>query len=180
MRGVPDVAWVSLMAHTTTRIRAQVHAPPRYLSDVTSALVLAGLRPTSGAGVALLVADHDDPSRTDQWLVDSLPHLVVRLGAASVRVGPFVHPGVTACLRCVEGAGGRGEPPLAAYAALDPALLVLGLGWAARDLATWQSGQPPTTWSTTVTIRADLQPEVTRWPRHPHCGCSWGLVDWLA
>ena len=166
------------MVSSSTGIRAQVHAPPRHLAQVTSVLVLAGLRPTSGAGVALLVADDDDPSPTDQWSVDSLPHLVVRLSGASVRVGPFVQPGVTACLRCVEAAGARSDPPLAAYADLDPALLVMGLGWAARELATWQSAQAPTTWSATVTIRADLRPEVTHWPRHPHCGCSWGL-DWL-
>jgi hypothetical protein len=112
----------------------------------------------------------------DHWSVDSLPHLVVRLGAASVRIGPFVHPGVTACLRCLEVARPPAVAAPAAYADLDPALLMVALGWAVRDLATWQAGQLPTTWSTTVTIRSDLQPEVTRWPRHPHCGCSWGLV----
>ena len=69
---------------------------------------------------------------------------------------------------------GDGVRP-AAYADLDPALLTLALGWAVRDLATWQSGELPTTWSSTVTIGADLQPGVTRWPRHPHCGCSLGL-----
>lgn len=163
------------MASTSTGLRAQVHAPPSCLQSVLSCLAVAGLHPTTGASIALLVAERDDPSAADHWSVDSLPHLVVRLSAESVRIGPFVHPGVTACLRCLEAAGLRAEPALAAYADLDPALLMVGLGWAVRDLATWQEGQLPTTWSTTVTIRADLQPEITRWPRHPHCGCSWGL-----
>jgi hypothetical protein len=163
------------MATTSTAIRAQVHAPPSFLESITSVLALAGLRPTPGAGVALLVADHDDPGAADQWSVESLPHLVVRLGPASVRVGPFVQPGVTACMRCLAAAGLPATAALAAYADLDPALLMVGLGWAVRDLATWQAGQLPTTWSATLTIRADLRPEITRWPRHPHCGCSWGL-----
>ena len=164
------------MASTSTGIRARVHAPPSFLESVTSVLALAGLRPSPVAGVALLVADRDDPSVADQWSVDSLPHLVVRLSAESVRVGPFVQPGVTACLRCLEAAGLPADAALAAYADLDPALLTVALGWAVRALATWQAGQLPTTWSTTVTIRADLHPEIARWPRHQHCGCSWGLA----
>lgn len=164
------------MASTSPGIRAQVHAPPSCLDAVTSVLVLAGLRPTPAAGVALLVAGHDDPSAADRWSVDSLPHLVVRLSGEGIRIGPFVQPGVTACLRCIEAARPPAEPALAASADLDPALLLVGLGWAVRDLATWQSAALPTTWSATVTIRADLQPHLTRWPRHPHCGCSWGVT----
>ena len=163
------------MTSTTTGIRAQLLTPPSCGELVTSVVTLAGLQPSRGAGVALLVTDHDDPSVADQWSVDSFPHLVVRLGHQSVRVGPFVQPGVTACLRCLAAAGKPAEPARAAYADLDPSLLTVGLGWAVRDLASWNAGELPTTWSTTVTIRADLAPESTRWPRHPHCGCSWGL-----
>jgi hypothetical protein len=164
------------MVSTSTGIRARVHAPLPCLENITSLLTLAGLRPSPAAGVALLVADDDDPSVADQWSVDSLPHLVVRLSADAVRVGPFVQPGVTACLRCLEAAGPPAQGALAAYADLDPALLMVGLGWAVRDLASWNAGELPTTWSTTVTIRADLNPEIARWPRHQHCGCSWGLA----
>ena len=113
----------------------------------------------------------------DQWIVDSLPHLVVRPGADSVTVGPFVDPGVTACLRCLAAAASPATSAAGAYADVDPALLTLGLGWAVRDLATWQSGELPTTWSSTVTIGADLEPVITRWPRHPHCGCAWAVLD---
>ncbi|EON24681.1 MULTISPECIES: hypothetical protein [Nocardioides] len=163
------------MASTSTRIRAQLHAPPTYLPHVSTVAELAGLRPTPTAGVALLVADRDEPAMTDRWAVDSLPHLVVRLGAGSVRVGPFVHPGVTACLHCLTVGGLVVDSRPAAYGDVDPALMSIALAWAVRDLATWQAGGLPTTWSTTVLLGADLRPEVTRWPRHPHCGCSWGL-----
>lgn len=164
------------MASTSSGIRAQVHAPPSCSESITSVLALAGLRASAKAGVALLLADHDDPAAADRWSVDSLPHLVVRLSAESVRVGPFVQPGVTACLRCLEAAGLPATPALAAYADLDPALLMVGLGWAVRDLTSWSAGELPTTWSATVTVRAELHPEIIRWPRHPHCGCSWGLA----
>jgi hypothetical protein len=162
------------MASTSTRIRAQVHAPPSCLADITTLVKLAGLRPTHAAGVALLVTERDHPPEVDQWSVESLPHLVVRLHAESVRVGPFVQPGVTACLRCLTAAGLPADVRPAAYTDVDPALLMLALAWAVRDLATWQTGQLPATWSATVTIGADLGTEITRWPRHPHCGCSWG------
>lgn len=156
-------------------VRARVHAPASCLAPVTAVLELAGLRASSRAEVALLVTERDDPAEVDQWSVDSLPHLVVRLGRESLRVGPFVQPGVTACLRCLAVAGVPGAERPAAYADLDPALVVAALAWAVRDLATWQAGELPTTWSSTVTLGADLRPEITRWPRHPHCGCSWGL-----
>ncbi len=47
-------------------------------------------------------------------------------------------------------------------------------GWAARDLATYVDGGRPSTWSTTLTLDADLTAVETRtWSRHPECGCSW-------
>ncbi|PUA82023.1 hypothetical protein [Nocardioides currus] len=161
---------------SSTWTRARVHAPPAYLEPVTSVLALAGLRPSPTADVALLVVDHDDPSVADAWSVESLAHLVVRVSTTSVRVGPFVQPGLTACLRCLAAAGGTPVAPRpASYAAVDRGLLVAGLGWAVRDLATWHAGGTPATWSATATIDADLAPRTTHWPRHVHCGCSWGL-----
>ncbi|UUZ58187.1 hypothetical protein [Nocardioides sp. B-3] len=159
---------------TMRRVRARVHAPASCLAPVTAVLDLAGLRPSSRADVALLVTDRDDPTEADQWSVDSLPHTVVRLGRESLRVGPFVQPGVTACLRCPAVAGAPGAERPAAYADLDPAPVMMALARAVRDPVTWQAGELPTTWSSTVTLGTDLRPEVTQWPRHPHCGCSWG------
>ena len=167
-------------------IRAQVHAPPAHAERITTVVTLAGLRPTRAADLALLVTDRDDPGATDRWLVDSLPHLVVSLGPETVRVGPFVQPGLTACVRCVAVGGSPATRGLAALLVpsgplraqdLDDALLVSALGCAVRDLATWQHGGVPLTWSSSLTLSAHRPPELERWPRHPHCGCSWGPLD---
>jgi hypothetical protein len=57
---------------------------------------------------------------------------------------------------------------------LDPLLATVAAGWAARDLATYVDGGRPSTWSTTLTLDADLTAVETRtWSRHPDCGCSW-------
>lgn len=163
-------------------IRAQVHAPAAYADRITDLATLAGLRPTASADLALLVTQHDDPSATDPWLVASLPHLVMRLGPESIRLGPFVQPGLTACLRCVQVAGpgtASGLPALAHGDLLDPALLMAAIGQAVRDLATWVSGGVPITWSSSVMLTSRVPPAVHRWLRHPHCGCSWGPADHL-
>ena len=161
-------------------IPAQVHAPAAQAARITDLVTLAGLRPTPRAELALLVTHRDDPGVADQWLVDSLPHLVVRLSPHEIRLGPFVQPGVTACLRCVQSSMEEAAPAGAADGDVDPALLMAALGMAVRDLATWLSGDLPVTWSSSLTLSAGLTSEVTRWLRHPHCGCSWGPIDHLS
>ncbi len=106
-------------------------------------------------------------------------------------VGPFVVPGRTACLRCLDAHHTDADPawPLLVrqYAAacsrdradgapepVDPLLATLALAWAARDLAAYVDGGRPSTWSTTVTLhpRPD-EVESQAWLRHPACSCSW-------
>lgn len=121
------------------------------------------------------------------------PHLIVAVLGGSVRIGPFVLPGHTACLRCVDAhleehderrsvvlsqITGAGEPIAALPAASDPALTTMALGWAARDIVSFVQGDRPATWSTTVTLDETLEISTRRWLRHPHCGCCWGdLLD---
>lgn len=135
-----------------------------------------GLAPADRAEVGLLLATGELSDVADQWMAQSLPHLVICPSAGGVRLGPFVSPGLTACVRCV--AAGRGllttVPVEAAYPeTLEPALLTLALGWAARDLQAWSAGREPATWSTTIHLGTDPLPVSRRWLRHPHCGCSW-------
>ena len=153
----------------------------------------AGLGPDDGdTAVAVLVGvGEPERERTDRWLRDQVPHLPVRLSEGRATVGPFVVPGETACLRCVDAHHTDADPtwPLLVrqYAAacrrpradgapepLDPLLAGIALAWAARDVATFVDGGQPSTWSTTLTLDASLAAVETRtWARHPECGCSW-------
>jgi bacteriocin biosynthesis cyclodehydratase domain-containing protein len=136
----------------------------------------------------------------DRDLLDPLirrgsTHLVVRLVDGAAVVGPFVVPGRTACLRCIDAqrsvadpdhvpvlsryvrATGRprpdGEPDVA-----DPALVTLATAWAVRDVLAHLDGRRPDTWSRTVFLDPDpAQREEQDWSRHPECGCCWSAHD---
>jgi hypothetical protein len=158
-------------------------------------------------GDAWLVAGGGTDQRdlTDSLLRAEVPHLPVRLGPrAAVRVGPFVAPGSSPCLRCVEASVADRDPTAGlvalryaraeAVAALpgvgslhagaplpeDPATVHLGLAWAVRDLLTWVEGDLPTTWATTVDLDRELVATRTGWVRHPRCGCAWDLAGGAA
>lgn len=134
----------------------------------------------------LVVACSSGPlprATVDPWLADGTPHLL--LGGTgepgSLRLGPLVEPGMTACLRCIDAAEAAGDPrrrlvveQLATRtpAPLDALALSLALAWAARDIKTFLAGGVATTWSATVDLHEPL-PTVHRWPRHPECGCCW-------
>jgi hypothetical protein len=66
----------------------------------------AARRPRSGregVHVGVLVGGLvPDPVVSAEWLRRDVPHLLVRVGDRSVRVGPVVVPGVTACARCLH------------------------------------------------------------------------------
>ena len=121
----------------------------------------------------------------DDLVRDSVPHLVVAGDAAGIRLGPFVEPGRTACLRCVdahESVPDQRRPLLLAQAAeqartrpapRDPLLDHLALAWAVRDLARYAEGDEPSTWSATVDLGPTAPPQHTPWGRHPYCGCAW-------
>ena len=95
---------------------------------------------------------------------DDLPHLVVRDHGPALTVGPFVAPGLTACLRCVDAHLGDADPrralvveqvatqPPLAPVATDPALRAVALSLAVRDLVTFAEGGRPTTWSATYEV----------------------------
>ena len=145
---------------------------------------------TSPLGVLVGVGE---PHRvvTDPWLREGTAHLVVRLSEGHATVGPFVAPGKTACLRCVDAHHTDADAswPLLVeqYARLsghdradgipepvDSLLASVAVSWAARDLASYAEGRRPSTWSTTISFDPHLTSVETRsWLRHPECGCAW-------
>jgi len=147
-----------------------------------------------GATAALVVTD-SEPAREDldTPLRTGEPHLLLATIEGRVRLGPFVVPGRTACLRCVdahlEELDYRRSLVVRQYADAetadadvpvpdDPALMTMALAWAARDLVAFVDGDRPSTWSATVAVEAGLGLHRQDWQRHPHCGCCWGdLLD---
>jgi hypothetical protein len=172
------------------RCRVDVDAPDPWRTTVVERLGSAGLLVADlahGLATVTLLVTHGEPvrSRVDGLVREDRPHLLVSLLPERVRLGPFVVPGTTACLRCLdahlaeqdprrglvlEQLEDRDDPP----APCDPVLAHAGLALAARELTTYAEGDRPATWSTTLTLGADLTMPRREWTRHPHCGCSWG------
>jgi len=179
-----------------TAVRAFGHTCGGILRrDLLSLMAAAGLREHAGrsapdAGVLVGVGE-PDRELLDEWTRAGTPYLLVRLTEGRAVVGPFVVPGRTACLRCIDAHHTDADPawpllvrqyaeassrdrPDGAPEPVDPLLAALAVSWAARDLAAYVDGERPSTWSTTVTLhpRPD-QLESCLWPRHPACSCSW-------
>lgn len=141
------------------------------------------VRPTSADVALVLAAGEPVRSVVDEHLQAGRPHLVVSAGPHGYRVGPFVEPGVSPCLRCVDAHLGEHDPrrPVVVEqlagrttAPADPALAALAVAWAVRDALRHLDGGVPTTWAATVELSVTGAPETRSWERHPYCGCSWG------
>ena len=75
-------------AATSSRARRAARRPQPARDTVHVGVLVGGLVP--------------DPVVSAEWLRRDVPHLLVRVGDRSVRVGPVVVPGVTACARCLH------------------------------------------------------------------------------
>ena len=145
------------------------HPPP-------DATVVVGAPVTSASTEALVLAD--------------VPHLVVSVVDAVAVVGPFVRPGRTACLSCIDRvlaardpawpalldqlrlpgpvAGGPADLPVPRSPVLDAAATTL----AAREVLAHLAGEPVLTYDASLRFSADLVEQVLhRWHLHPDCGC---------
>jgi len=154
---------------------------------VLGACAAAGLRREDDALPRLMVTV-GEPRRTlsDGLVRDDVPHLWVAVLPRLVRIGPFVEPGRSACLRCIDAHLGDVDPrramvlhqldeqPSAPLSDPDPCLVQVAVGWAVRDLVRVLTGATSALRSATVTVTDAL--DVTRrdWLRHAHCGCAWG------
>lgn len=172
------------------RDRSTVHvdAPDDVLPAAVRLVREAGLATTStpsAASVALVWSEGElARDRLDGWVRAGTPHLAVAELPEGPRLGPFVLPGATACLRCVDAHAGEADPRRALVveqvatgrplrpARPAPALRALALAWAVHDLGTAAEGGRPSTWSATLRLDA-LPPVLTAYRRHPHCGCAW-------
>ena len=156
---------------------------------VTDLLEIAGLEVDDASPSVWLVVASGPIAREaiDPLVRAGAPHLLVSGDTGGRRIGPFVEPGRTACLRCVDAHEAEADPRrpfLVEQAALrsvgdepvDPVLDRLALAWAVRDLCRYLEGDEPSTWSATVDLGPTDAPRLVRWLRHPHCGCAWDLL----
>jgi hypothetical protein len=143
------------------------------------------------AEVALVVAVGEVRRELLDPLVRAdLDHLVVRLVDGGAVLGPFVQPGRTPCLRCVDAHRSLADPDHVAVTARyvqataradaagdtdlpDPVLTTEALAAAVRDLVAHAEGREPATRCHTIRVGpAPTDRSVTRWSMHPGCGCS--------
>lgn len=176
----------------TVALLGRVESAP--LPDVAGLFAAAGVATTTSldrADVALVLSTGElDRERLDPLVRRGTSHLVVRLVDGGAVLGPFVVPGHTACLRCIDAhetlrdphhvavtaryARASGRPRADGVHDLDPALASVVLGWAVRDLVAHLAGAEPSTWSRTIHLGAQpAQRHERQWLRHPGCGCCW-------
>lgn len=180
-----DAPWRLAARHgATVAIDADHHR-----EDVARLLAAAGIATaTRHASVALVIVDGVvRRERLDLLVQANTPHLLISENEGSVQVGPFVEPGATACLRCVDAHRSEHDPrhalimaqqadppgPSPVVAPFDESQRMLAIALGVIDIVAYIDGDRPTSWSTTIDVcRADLPR--TLWKRHPLCGCTWG------
>jgi hypothetical protein len=167
--GTPRVAAVARAvreAAPRTRVQRRGGQPP----DVVVTVSTEATDP--GTGLALMGAD--------------VAHLPVVLRAADAEVGPFVEPGRSPCLRCVElhrtdqdrawpvllaQLTGATEDPGAAGVPAALATVTAGLA-VAEVLARVDGGVPRTRGAQYQVTLPDAEPRRRTWAAHPACGCA--------
>jgi bacteriocin biosynthesis cyclodehydratase domain-containing protein len=195
-------------------LRARSHAPvmvvghggavaAQLADDLVSLLTESGGRarvaearaaedPRESDLVGVLVSVGEPPRELlDGWVRAQAPHLVVRMGEGAAALGPFVRPGETACLRCVDAHHTDIDPAWPLLAAqhatacsrgradtlpepVEPALAQLAVAWAAREVLSHLEGRSPAVLSGTLRLDPHLSSLSSQvWPRHPACGCGW-------
>lgn len=180
-----DAPW-RLAARQGARVAidADHHAPETHHLLAAAGISVDAHRPTV---VIVISAGEVRRDRLDALVQSDTPHLVISESEGVVRVGPFVEPGHTACLRCIDAHLSEDDPrhglivaqqakPSTESPMLTPydesqRLLAIALGIV--DVVAYIEGDQPATWSATIDICSSGLP-ATSWKRHPLCGCSWG------
>lgn len=120
------------------------------------------------------------PALYGLWLRRDIPHLPVLLGDDSVRIGPIVEPGRTACLYCFERHRADADPSWPAIAsqllgkrsAIESALVASEVSAVASRLAISRLRGGDQSESAMLLEATSGQISFADCPPHPLCGCS--------
>jgi len=159
---------------------------------IAELLRVAGRPVTAGRGIppsagetpefaVLLAAWSVPPAAFQRYLSDGVPHLPVVFGDESVRLGPLVRPGRSACVRCLHLERRDREsawPVVAAQLAgtrapqEGGALAFDAAGRAARVARTWLDEGRDVLRGGSVSLQLRSRSEKWTWHRpHAECGC---------
>lgn len=146
--------------------------------------------PQARPDVTLVAGSPVTSADTRALRADRIDHLVVSQVDGLVAVGPFVRPGVTACVGCVDQARAARDPSWPALThQLGPAtatvpapdlpdprsrvLEAAAATWAGRDLLAYVEGDRVLCYGASLRFADDLVDHVVhRWELHPGCECS--------
>jgi bacteriocin biosynthesis cyclodehydratase domain-containing protein len=168
------VAGEGRVADTVRRVLSDERVPPAANRADATVMVLASDTEMSREAA-------DEAMRRD------IPFLCVSLRDLVGVIGPFVVPGRTACLRCVDRSRShhdRSWPTVIASVeaaplrvpAVSPALAAMTGGYAASELTLWATGYVPTCRDAVVELPHGLGPvQTVSYPLDPECGCGWEL-----
>ncbi len=166
---LPRLAVVGIAPATETVART-------WVGSTRSTVVAASSHDVSAAEVDfVLLVSHFvvSPIDVQPWLGRDIAHCAIVFGESSVRVGPVVIPGETACIRCVELAHIDGDPSWSAVApqvwrrraAADS--VDLAIHAAAESLSMYPMGGGYSVRVDGVTWNRAVSPHAL----HPDCGC---------
>lgn len=171
-----------LLAAPPPVLPVNVVGPPDLVKDLHALAPVDATRPVV---TVLLSAGPLPRDLVDDHIRNGTIHLIVAGGPDGWTIGPYVVPGVTACLRCVDAELGQRDPRRALvveqYARRttgdgDPVGRALALAYTARELRTIAAGGRPTTWSAVVAVGGTTTLAPQRVRRHPACGCAWDIA----
>ncbi|WP_188894383.1 ThiF family adenylyltransferase [Microlunatus endophyticus] len=134
--------------------------------------------------LTVIAVDRAEPDRAigDDYVRSDHPHLYVRPMQAGAVIGPFVLPGRTPCLGCLDRVRRDADPAwpglLTQLCRIRLPVLPMLAAWAAStaavQIACWAGGGNPGSGGGTFELTADdFELRVRPWPMHPACGCSW-------
>jgi hypothetical protein len=133
--------------------------------------------------LTVIATDRYEPDRAIglDYLRDDHPHLYLRPLPGGAIVGPFVRPGLTPCLGCLDLVRAGADPDWPTLLAqlcrrqaiVEPLLARWAAVTAVTQLAADLNARPGTLAGTMEMTAPDCEMRYRRWPMHPACGCGW-------